>query len=117
MPKVELPHPGTSYNPDYDDHQDLLMRAHLVELKKLKEEEEKLMRKLTVSVRKMSWAELEVNSFFLLSHYKNLCETLVSGCDSNRVCIFSELLLEGLCDFKEKRTCYCRFDMTRLLFY
>jgi hypothetical protein len=36
------------------------MRAHLVELKKLKEEE-KLMRKLTVSVRKMSWAELEVN--------------------------------------------------------
>ena len=60
MPKVELPHPGTSYNPDYDDHQDLLMRAHLVELKKLKEEE-KLMRKLTVSVKKMSWAELEVN--------------------------------------------------------
>ena len=60
MPKVELPHPGTSYNPDYDDHQDLLMRAHLIELQKLKEEE-KLMRKLTVSVKKMSWEELEVS--------------------------------------------------------
>ena len=36
------------------------MRAHLIELQKLKEEE-KLMRKLTVSVKKMSWEELEVS--------------------------------------------------------
>jgi len=58
LPSVDLPHPGTSYNPDYDGHQDLLMKAHLVELKKLKEEQ-KLMRKLALHAKKMSWAEIE----------------------------------------------------------
>jgi nucleolar protein 53 len=39
LPSVELPHPGTSYNPSFEDHQDLLMRAALIEQKKLKEEQ------------------------------------------------------------------------------
>jgi nucleolar protein 53 len=63
IPSIEIPHPGTSYNPDYDDHQDLLMKAHLVELKKL-QEEQKLMRKLALHAKKMSWAEIEVDKLF-----------------------------------------------------
>ncbi|KAK7485015.1 hypothetical protein BaRGS_00023793 [Batillaria attramentaria] len=38
-PAVEPPHPGASYNPAYDDHQDLLLQAHAVEMKKEKEEQ------------------------------------------------------------------------------
>ena len=57
--KVQLPHPGMSYNPDYDDHQDLLLQAHLVELKKL-QDEQKLMRRLKDNLSKMSWQEIEV---------------------------------------------------------
>ena len=57
---VEAPHPGHSYNPDYDDHQELLLKAHLVELKKL-QEEQKLMRRLARNAKKMSWAEMEKN--------------------------------------------------------
>lgn len=34
---VELPHAGSSYNPDYDSHQDLLLRAHEAEVRKQKE--------------------------------------------------------------------------------
>ena len=60
LPKLEMPHPGTSYNPDYDEHQDLLLKAHLIELQRL-QDEQKLMRKLTVSVKKMSWDQLEVS--------------------------------------------------------
>lgn len=56
--KVELPHPGHSYNPDYDDHQDLLLKAHTIELAKLKEEQ-KLVRRLQRNAKKMSWPELE----------------------------------------------------------
>ncbi|KAL8600012.1 hypothetical protein ACOMHN_057781 [Nucella lapillus] len=36
--KVEVPHPGASVNPAYDDHQNLLLEAHLVEQKKDKAE-------------------------------------------------------------------------------
>lgn len=49
-----------SYNPEYDDHQRLLIQAHEAELKKLKKEEKEL-KKLTTSVNKMSWKEIEVN--------------------------------------------------------
>ncbi|XP_037285458.2 ribosome biogenesis protein NOP53 [Rhipicephalus microplus] len=38
LPAVEPPHPGTSYNPSYADHQDLLRRAVEVEQRKLNEE-------------------------------------------------------------------------------
>ncbi|RNA22811.1 glioma tumor suppressor candidate region protein 2 [Brachionus plicatilis] len=58
VPKLEVPHPGASYNPDYDDHQDLLLRAHLIELEKLKKEQ-KEMRKKTNHIKKMSWDEIE----------------------------------------------------------
>jgi nucleolar protein 53 len=58
MPNLEIPHPGTSYNPDYDDHQDLLLKAYEIELKRLKEEQ-KLIRKMTENVKKLSWDEIE----------------------------------------------------------
>ncbi|XP_025090717.1 ribosome biogenesis protein NOP53-like [Pomacea canaliculata] len=38
MPAVEPPHPGASYNPSYEDHQDLLLKATLVEKNREKEE-------------------------------------------------------------------------------
>ena len=31
---VEIPHPGSSYNPAFDDYQELLEKAHNVEVKK-----------------------------------------------------------------------------------
>jgi nucleolar protein 53 len=71
LPSIELPHPGTSYNPDYDDHQELLLQAHVIELKKL-QDEQRLMRKLALHAKKMSWAEMEVNIKFLkISKYYN----------------------------------------------
>ncbi|XP_011874083.1 PREDICTED: uncharacterized protein CG1785 [Vollenhovia emeryi] len=39
LPAVEIPHPGTSYNPSYKDHQQLLQEAALEELKLIKQEE------------------------------------------------------------------------------
>lgn len=48
-----------SYNPDYDDHQALLLKAHEIELKKLKKEEKEL-KKMKDNVIKMSWKEIEV---------------------------------------------------------
>lgn len=39
LPAVEIPHPGASYNPSIQDHQELLKKAHLVEVQKKKEEE------------------------------------------------------------------------------
>lgn len=56
--KIEAPHPGHSYNPDYDDHQALLLKAHTVELKKL-QEEQKFIRRLRRNARKMTWQEME----------------------------------------------------------
>ncbi|RWS17200.1 cellular protein-like protein [Dinothrombium tinctorium] len=38
LPAVEVPHPGSSYNPSFEDHQDLLSKAHQIELEKAKEE-------------------------------------------------------------------------------
>lgn len=63
LPKLEAPHPGTSYNPDYDDHQALLLKAHLTELEKLREEQKQL-RRFTSNLKKMSWTEIEA-IFFL----------------------------------------------------
>lgn len=47
LPAVEPPHPGTSYNPSYADHQDLLRKALEVEQRK-RREERLLDRKLAV---------------------------------------------------------------------
>merc|ERR1711881_364255 len=38
LSSVEVPHSGTSYNPSYKDHQDLLWKAAMVELNKEKEQ-------------------------------------------------------------------------------
>lgn len=38
LPPVEVPHPGASYNPSYEDHQELLREALTVEEKREKEE-------------------------------------------------------------------------------
>jgi len=45
LPTIDKPLPGTSYNPTYDDHQDLLQKAVDVELEK-ERKELKLQRKL-----------------------------------------------------------------------
>ncbi|KAI0216558.1 Ribosome biogenesis protein NOP53 [Lamellibrachia satsuma] len=55
---VEVPHPGASYNPTYDDHQDLLKKAADVEIAKEKEEL-KLTRALDDKFPKKSRASLE----------------------------------------------------------
>ncbi|XP_022905580.2 ribosome biogenesis protein NOP53 [Onthophagus taurus] len=39
LPKVEAPHPGMSYNPSYEDHQDLLKEVADKELKFIKEQQ------------------------------------------------------------------------------
>ncbi|KAM0736757.1 Ribosome biogenesis protein NOP53 [Formica fusca] len=39
LPVVEVPHPGTSYNPSYTDHQDLLHQIAQKELEIMKQEE------------------------------------------------------------------------------
>ncbi|XP_024885100.1 ribosome biogenesis protein NOP53 [Temnothorax curvispinosus] len=39
LPAVEMPHPGTSYNPSYDDHQKLLHEVAQKELELMKQEE------------------------------------------------------------------------------
>lgn len=39
LPAVNVPHPGTSYNPSYDDHQELLAQVAAEERKLMKEEE------------------------------------------------------------------------------
>lgn len=39
LPAVEFPHPGTSYNPSYDDHQKLLHEVAQKELELIKQEE------------------------------------------------------------------------------
>ncbi|XP_059161066.1 ribosome biogenesis protein NOP53-like [Physella acuta] len=38
LPATPVPHPGTSVNPAYDEHQDLLLQAHIKELNRIKKE-------------------------------------------------------------------------------
>ncbi|XP_013400969.1 ribosome biogenesis protein NOP53-like, partial [Lingula anatina] len=57
VPAIEVSHPGASYNPAFDDHQELLKIANEVEIKKLKEES-KLEERLA-PMQKMSWNEIE----------------------------------------------------------
>jgi nucleolar protein 53 len=58
LPAIEVPHPGTSYNPSYEDHQDLLLEAHAIELDKLKREERRI-RNLDSKIKKMTAEEIE----------------------------------------------------------
>ncbi|XP_063426799.1 ribosome biogenesis protein NOP53-like [Mytilus trossulus] len=55
---VEIPHPGASYNPAFDDYQALIEKAHNVEVKKAKIEQ-KLYNALDAKFKKLDKAELE----------------------------------------------------------
>lgn len=58
---VEPPHPGTSYNPSWDDHQQLLHTIAQEELKLIKEEKhlnrvtDKMFRKVTDEAKETNW--------------------------------------------------------------
>ncbi|KAK2587379.1 hypothetical protein KPH14_003096 [Odynerus spinipes] len=58
LPAIEVPHPGTSYNPSYDDHQELLHEVAQKELELIKEEAH-LNRVTTNMFKKVSAAEKE----------------------------------------------------------
>ncbi|XP_063793922.1 ribosome biogenesis protein NOP53 [Pseudophryne corroboree] len=72
LPAVEVPAPGASYNPTYESHQALLLRAHELELKTVKEEE-KVQRQVKLPPR----AELPTEE----SKLQELCEGLVEESD------------------------------------
>lgn len=60
VPAVEPPHPGTSYNPNYEDHQDLLQKVVEREKKFIKEEDH-LQRVTTKMFKKVKAAAREVS--------------------------------------------------------
>ncbi|XP_044124343.1 ribosome biogenesis protein NOP53 [Bufo gargarizans] len=68
LPAVEVAAPGASYNPSYESHQDLLLKAHEVEVKKLKEEK-KLERQVKCPTRDEAPTEE--------TRLRELCEGLV----------------------------------------
>ncbi|XP_075692342.1 ribosome biogenesis protein NOP53 [Rhinoderma darwinii] len=74
LPAVEVVAPGASYNPSYESHQTLLLKAHEVEVKKLKEEE-KLNRQLKFPTK----AEAPTEE----SKLRELCEGLVEESDDD----------------------------------
>ncbi|XP_078042487.1 ribosome biogenesis protein NOP53 [Augochlora pura] len=60
LPAIEIPHPGTSYNPSYEDHQKLLQEVAEKELELIKEEKH-LERVTTKMFKKVPLAEKEKN--------------------------------------------------------
>ncbi|KYM94512.1 hypothetical protein ALC62_14955 [Cyphomyrmex costatus] len=60
LPAVEIPHPGTSYNPSYDDHQELLHNIVQKELELIKQDEH-LNRVTTQMFKKVSLQKKEEN--------------------------------------------------------
>ncbi|XP_076299144.1 ribosome biogenesis protein NOP53 [Lasioglossum baleicum] len=58
LPAIEVPHPGTSYNPSYEDHQNLLREVAGKEMELMKEEKH-LERVTTKMFKKVSAAEKE----------------------------------------------------------
>ncbi|KAH0568917.1 ribosome biogenesis protein NOP53 [Cotesia glomerata] len=60
LPAVEAPHPGMSYNPSYEDHQDLLRKVAEKEIKLIKEEKH-IERVTTKMFKKVSPAEQTKN--------------------------------------------------------
>ncbi|XP_015113035.1 ribosome biogenesis protein NOP53 [Diachasma alloeum] len=60
VPSIEVPHPGTSYNPSYNDHQSLLREIADKELKLMKEEAH-LERVTTKMFNKVSQKEKDEN--------------------------------------------------------
>ncbi|XP_048735462.2 ribosome biogenesis protein NOP53-like isoform X2 [Ostrea edulis] len=57
LPAIQVPHPGASYNPDYEDYQDLLLKAHEIEEKKL--EKELKLEKFVQEIKKVDMKSLE----------------------------------------------------------
>ncbi|XP_069799464.1 ribosome biogenesis protein NOP53 [Dendropsophus ebraccatus] len=74
LPAVEVAAPGASYNPTFDSHQDLLLEAHIVEVKKLKEE-----KKLERQLKRPSKDEAPTEE----SQLRELVEGLVEESDDN----------------------------------
>ncbi|CAJ0936621.1 unnamed protein product [Ranitomeya imitator] len=68
LPAIEIAAAGASYNPTYESHQDLMLKAHEVEVKKLKEAR-KLSRKLKFPTKDKAPTEE--------SRLRELCEGLV----------------------------------------
>ena len=60
LPAVEYPHPGMSYNPTFEDHQDLLLMARKIELSEI-EKEEKLRRRLGPMCKKLPEEQQQVS--------------------------------------------------------
>ncbi|XP_076652703.1 ribosome biogenesis protein NOP53 [Halictus rubicundus] len=71
LPAIEVPHPGTSYNPSYEDHQNLLREVAEKELELMKEEKH-LERVTTKMFKKVSPAEKEKNFMNEMSEGLNL---------------------------------------------
>ncbi|XP_043271711.1 ribosome biogenesis protein NOP53 [Venturia canescens] len=63
IPALDVPHPGTSYNPSYDDHQDLLRQVVKKEMKLMKEEAHlnrvtnKMFQKVSIEQRDKIWLQ------------------------------------------------------------
>ncbi|XP_066438083.1 ribosome biogenesis protein NOP53 [Eleutherodactylus coqui] len=75
LPAVEVAAPGASYNPTFESHQSLLLRAHEVEVKKLKEE-----KKLQRQLKRPTKNELPTEE----SRLQELCEGLVEESDEDQ---------------------------------
>ncbi|XP_064408814.1 ribosome biogenesis protein NOP53 isoform X2 [Latimeria chalumnae] len=72
LPAIEVVAPGGSYNPTFQAHQDLLLKAHEAEVKKLREEE-RLKKQLSFPAQEEAPTEE--------SKFKELCEGLVEESD------------------------------------
>lgn len=59
LPAVEVPHPGASYNPTFEDHQDLLTKAAITEIEEIMKET-KLKRKVAPIMAKIDPQEKQV---------------------------------------------------------
>lgn len=84
LPAIEVPHPGTSYNPSYDDHQKLLHEVAQKELELMKEEAH-LNRVTTNMFKKVSTSEKEKNTLKEMSEGLPIKEdqTKISKSNSN----------------------------------
>lgn len=63
LPTTENPHPGTSYNPSFTDHQELLKEVAEKEMKRIKEEEH-LQRTTTNLFSKVSVDDRSVSIYY-----------------------------------------------------
>lgn len=60
LPQIEYPHPGTSYNPTFEDHQALINKACEVEVKEI-EKEAKIRRQIGPMLTKIPVVQKEAN--------------------------------------------------------